>query len=243
MYGTPLGSLYSGTFSYFNDRIDEPLSQTLEQAQIPGAGLPATPSGTLYATTRDGNGIGYPLVATAAFRLFGIHAWALQLTMLLLMALSAAAFLWRFHSAAFAGVVTLYFTALTVMLFTSLVWDPRWADQIAVGGVRYFSLVSVLPLFHILLTLVDPRPSRRETAMRDAVLLALQAAIFLFTVLVRGSTLPQVAGIALVSWCSPGISPQDGTVAGAPWQTCCDWARRRCQLERDRGRGAAGLPD
>src|SRR5580692_6824981 len=61
-YGTPLGSLYSGTFSYFNDRIHEPLSQTLEQAQKPGAGLPAIPSGTLYTTTRDGNGIGYPLV-------------------------------------------------------------------------------------------------------------------------------------------------------------------------------------
>jgi hypothetical protein len=197
-YGTPLGSLYSGVFSYFDDRINEPLSRTLEQAQVPGTGLPATPSGTLYTTTRDGNGVGYPLVATAAFRLFGIHAWALQLTMLLLMALSAAAFLWRFHSAAFAGVVTLYFTALTVMLFTSLVWDPQWQIQIAVGGVRYFSLVSVLPLFHILLTLVDPRPSQRETATRDAVLLALQAAILLLTVLVRGSTLPQVAGIALV---------------------------------------------
>ena len=198
MYGTPLGSLYSGTFSYFNDHIYEPLSQTLEQAQIPGTGLPATPSGTLHTRTQDGNGIGYPLVATAAFRLFGIHAWALQLTMLLLMALSAAAFLWRFHSAAFAGVVTLYFTALTVMLFTGLVWNPRLGIQIAVGGVRYFSLVSVLPLFHILLTLFDPRPSQRETATRDSVLLALQVAIFLFSVLVRGSTLPQVAGIALV---------------------------------------------
>jgi hypothetical protein len=198
MYGTPLGSLHSGTFSYLIERLDEPLSQTLEQAQIPGAGLPAIPSGTLYTTTRDGNGVGYPLVATAAFRLFGMHAWALQLTMLLLMALSAAAFLWRFHSVAFAGVVTLYFTALTVMLFTSLVWDPLSQFQIAVGGVRYFSLVGVLPLFHILLTLVDPRPPQRETATRDAVLLALQAAIFLLTVLVRGSTLPQVAGIALV---------------------------------------------
>ena len=56
----------------------------------------------------------------------------------------------------------------------------------------------MLPLFHILLTLVDPRPSQRETTTRDAVLLALQAAIFLLTVLVRGSTLPQVVGIALV---------------------------------------------
>jgi hypothetical protein len=198
MYRTPLGSLYSGTFSYLAERMYEPLSQTLEQAQIPGAGLSATPPGTLYTTTRDGNGVGYPLVATAAFRLFGIHAWALQLTMLLLMALSAAAFLWRFHSAAFAGIVTLYFTALTVMLFTSLVWEPIWGIQIPVGGVRYFSLLGVLPLFHILLTLFDRRPLQRETAMRDAVLLALQAAILLLTVLVRGSTLPAVAGIVLV---------------------------------------------
>src|ERR1700724_2750831 len=35
MYGTPLGSLYSGTFSYFNDSIYEALSPTLEHAQIP----------------------------------------------------------------------------------------------------------------------------------------------------------------------------------------------------------------
>ena len=77
-------------------------------------------------------------------------------------------------------------------------WDPQWQCQIAVGGVRYFSLVSVLPLFHILLTLLDTRPSPRQTATRDAVLLALQAAIFVLTVLVRGSTLPQVAGIALI---------------------------------------------
>jgi hypothetical protein len=197
-YGTPLGSLYSGVFSYFDDRIQEPWSLALQQAQLPGAGLPATPPGALYATTRDGNGVGYALIATAAFRLFGIHAWALQLMMLLLMALSAAAFLWRFHSAAYAGVVTLYFTALTVMLFTSLAWDPQWQFSIAVGGLRYFSLVSVLPLFHVLLTLVDPGPSRRETPTRDAVLLALQTAIFLLSVLVRGSTLPQIAGIALI---------------------------------------------
>jgi hypothetical protein len=197
-YGAPLGSLYSDTFRYLEQRIDESLSQTLEQATTPGAGLPAVPSGPLYPTTRDGNSVGYVLVATAAFRLFGIHAWALPLTMLLLMALSASAFMWRFQSAAFAAVVTLYFAALTVMLFTSLVWEPRWAIEIPVGGVRYFSLVSALPLFHILLTLVDARPSQREAATRDAVLLALQVAIFLLTVLVRSSTLPQVVGIALV---------------------------------------------
>src|SRR5580704_17946228 len=62
-YGTPLGSLYSGVFSYFDDRIQEPLSLALQQAQRPETGLPATPPGALYATTRDGNGVGYALIA------------------------------------------------------------------------------------------------------------------------------------------------------------------------------------
>lgn len=197
LYGAPLGSLYSGTLRYFFDRRSEPLSQTLERVQTPVVGLSAISMGVL-STARDGNGVGYPLVATAAFRMFGIHAWSLQLTTLLFMALTAAAFLWRFHSAAFAGVVTLYFTALTVMLFTSIVWDPQWATEIGVGGVRYFSLIGVLPLFHILLTLLDTQPSYRKNATRNAVLLALQTALFLLIILVRGSALPEVVAIALV---------------------------------------------
>ena len=72
---------------------NEPLWQTLELANGSGAGLPNSP-GILQMTNPDGNGVGYPLVATAAFRLFGMHAWALQAAMLLLMALSAAALLW-----------------------------------------------------------------------------------------------------------------------------------------------------
>ena len=243
MYGTPLGSLYSGTFSYFDDRIYQPLSQTLEQARKPGVGLPAIPSGTLYTTTRDGNGIGYPLVATAAFRLFGIHAWALQLTMLLLMALSAAAFLWRFPSAAFAGVVTLYFTALTGMLFTSVVWEPRWQIQIAVGGVRFFSLVSVLPLFHILLTLVDPHPPQRKTAIGTGAAGAAGSDFAFDRAGSRQHAAPGRRHRARRFGAGLAISPQAGAVAGAPWQTGRDRARQLCLLERDRDCGAAGLPD
>jgi hypothetical protein len=198
MYGAPLGSMYSGVYRYFSDRLDEPFSQAIEEARTPGTGLPAAPPGALILTTTDGNGIGYPLFATAAFRLFGIHAWALKLSMLLLMAFSAAAFIWRFHSTAFAGVVTLYFAALTVMLFTILVREPLVASFVPVGGVRYFSLVSVLPVFHILLSLFDPCPPQRDAAIRDGVLLALQMAILLLVVLARGTALPQIAAIALV---------------------------------------------
>jgi hypothetical protein len=114
------------------------------------------------------------------------------------MAVSAVALLWRFRGAALAGVVTLYFSALTVMLFTMPVWNPSVAFQIAVGGVRYFSLVSVLPLFHILLTLLEPHPAQRGAAIRDVVSLALQTAILLLVILARGSAMPLIGGIALV---------------------------------------------
>jgi hypothetical protein len=198
MYGTPLGSLYSSVFDYFVERLNEPLERTLEQAQTPGAGLPVSPAGELFKTTRDGNGIGYPLVATAAFRLFGMHAWGLMLTMLILMAVSAAAFLVRFSGAAFAVIVTLYFSALTVMLFTPLVWDPPFAINITVGGIRYFSLIAVLPLFHILFELVHSRATLPALRRRNVMLLGLQTAILVLAILVRGSALSLIGAIALV---------------------------------------------
>ena len=198
MYGTQLGSFYSGGFDYFIAHFDEPLERALEKVQTPGAGLPAAPPGELFKTTRDGNGIGYPLVATAAFRLFGLHAWGLTLVMLILMALSAGTFLLRFSGAAF-GVVILYFSALTVMLFTPLVWDPGYALQIPVGGIRYFSLVSVLPIFHILFNLLDAHAIKLTTGRRrNAVLLGLQTVVLMLTMLVRGSALPLIGAIALV---------------------------------------------
>jgi hypothetical protein len=198
VYGTPLGSLYSGVFDFFN-HFDEPLERALEKAQAPGARFPTAPPGELFKTTRDGNGVGYPLIATVAFRLFGLHAWALTLTMLVLMALSAVAFLLRFSSAAFVGVVILYFSVLTVMLFTPLVWDPFYALQIPVGGIRYFSLVSVLPIFHIQFTLLDPHAIKLATGRRrNAVLLGLQTAVLMLTMLVRGSAPPLLGAIALV---------------------------------------------
>lgn len=197
MYGARLGTLYSGVFGYFIDHFNDSLEQALEKARTPGNELSGK-LGELYQTTRDGNGVGYPLVATAAFRLFGLHAWALLLTMLALMAFSASMFLLRFRGAAFIGVVILYFSALTVMLFTALVWDPSYAVQIAVGGIRYFSLVSVLPIFHILFELLDPRAMQRATRRRDVVLLGLQTMILVLTILVRGSALPLIGAIALV---------------------------------------------
>src|SRR5262245_13389818 len=197
-YGARLGTLYSGVFDYLIDRFDKPLEEALAEARTPGSGLPAAPPGELFRTTRDGNGVGFPLVATVAFGLFGLHSWALTALMLALMALSAVTFLWRFPNAVYGSVVILYFTTLTVMLFTSLVWDPSYAVNIPVGGIRYFSLVTVLPTFHILLELLHAHPTQAAPAKRTRVLLGIQTAILVLGTMVRGGALPLIGGITLV---------------------------------------------
>src|SRR5262249_58146237 len=69
-------------------------------------------------------------------------------------ALSAAVFIWRFHDRRMV-VVVLYFTTLTVMLLTPLVWSPPYATNLTIGGIRYFSLVAILPAFHLIFECAD----------------------------------------------------------------------------------------
>ena len=97
--------------------------------------------------------------------------------------------------AALSGVVTLYFACLTVMLFTPLVSDPTNAVQIHVAGIRYFSLLTILPALHILLDLLD-RGAVAELYRRHHAMLALQAAVLVLAVLVRGSAMALIVGIA-----------------------------------------------
>jgi hypothetical protein len=185
VYGSRIGSMYTGVFDIFLTHLREPLPQKLKEIS---AELPARPPGGLSATTIDGNGVGYPIVATVAFRLFGFHWWAPAAVMLLLMAASMTAFLNRFPPL----LVTLYFCGLTLMLFTVLVWDPAWRIQISVGGIRYFSVVGLLPLFYILLSLMEWRPSRATVS------LVVQAAILTLASLTRGNAVTGFGAILLV---------------------------------------------
>jgi hypothetical protein len=199
VYGSRLGELYTGLFDYFIQHIDEPLEETLHHLPGLGGGHPTPPPGHLMKTTEDGNGIGYLVVVTAGFRVFGVHAWALPLAMLTLMGLSAVLFLWRFGGV-LATIVTLYFTVLTVMLFSPLLANPGYAMQIHVSGIRYFSLVTVLPAFHILLDTLEPPPAQR----RQSIMLALQVVILLMAILVRGSMIGLIAAIAVVALVTAG---------------------------------------
>ena len=90
VYGSRIGSMYTGVFDLFITHSTEPLPQMLKEVR---AELPAEPAGQLSSTTLDGNGVGYPVVATVAFRVFGFHWWAPIAVMLILMAVSMAAFI------------------------------------------------------------------------------------------------------------------------------------------------------
>jgi hypothetical protein len=201
VYRARLGRLYSGALEGFFATIERPLQQVLDEWP------PDRRRGDLVGVSTDGNGVGYVLAATMAMRLFGLHAVALPLFTAALMGLSALLLLWRFHGD-LAGLVVLYFCSLTVLLFTMLVWDPAYAEQIAVGGIRYFSLVAILPAFHLLFDLLDPPAGEASAATRNNFLLGAQATILLFAVLVRTSAGSLIGAIVLVwllmAWRSRG---------------------------------------
>jgi len=196
IFGAPFGVLDSRLYGTYVTTI-RPLRQVLHETMTSASRIRAMPPSWINAIP-DGNGIGYIVFATAAFRLFGVHVWALQLMMLVLMGCSAAAFLWRFGEN-FAVVVILYFTGLTVMLFSPLGWDPVMATQVPVAGIRYLALLAVLPGFHILLEIFDTEAAARNLAWRSYGLLAAQSAILASACLVRGNAVVLV-GIILLVW-------------------------------------------
>jgi hypothetical protein len=204
IYGTRPGAMYTGVFDLFMGHFGEPMSQVLDEVR---AELPLRPPGMYSPTTLDGNGVGYPLTATLAFGLFGLHWWAPALLMLLLMAASTIAFLRRFPPL----LATLYFAALTAMLFSPLVSNPMWRWQFPLGGARYFSLAGMLALLHILMTLLGRR------ARRPGWPLVVQSLVLPVAGLTRGSVIVAFAAIALVGLVRcrrrPGIVREFGIVA------------------------------
>jgi len=191
-YGAQFGTVYSEVLEQFLRHIDAPLQRDLEGTAESGA-----PRGEVMKTIHDGYGVGYVVVATIAFRLFGLHFWSLPLMMLCLMALSAIAFLWRFGDDA-ADIAILYFSALTAMLFTTLVWDPAISLQISIGGIRFFSLVAILPAFHLLFDIIDRPTVGPNGGGRNDFLLGAQTVILVSAVLVRGSAATMIGAIG---WC------------------------------------------
>ena len=189
VYHAPLGKVYAGVLARFLE-LDVPFEQSMAQAargQIP--------PGELLGTTADGNGIGYMTLAAVSMRLFGTNVTAPVIGMFILIGISALAFIWRFR-ARNTVVVVLYFSALTVMLFTPLSFVPAYIANFVVGGIRYFSLVGILPAYHLLLECTQTRSWEQLKPGRNLLAMTVQVVILILAILVRNAAFPLIAAIA-----------------------------------------------
>ena len=196
-YGAPLGKVYSGVLAQvldFKVPLDKTLAEAARQEVLPG---------NLLGSTMDGNGIGYIVVASLSMRLLGLHTLSIVLAMLTLMGVSAIAFSWRFPDRR-AVVVILYFSSLTIMLFTPLVWQPAYSLNMTIGGIRYFSLVAILPAYHLLLECADSRGSGSRMTGGTLGAMSVQVVVLVLAILVRNSAAPIAAAVGagcfLVAW-------------------------------------------
>jgi hypothetical protein len=185
-YGAPLGKVYSGILAGLLE-FNVPLDRTLVEAARQDV-----PRGDLLGSTMDGNGIGYIVVSSLSMRLFGPHTSSLVFSMLVVMGISALVLVWRFRDGR-SVVAILYFTSLTVMLFTPLVWNQSYALNMAIGGIRYFSLAAILPGLHLLLECADTRAS----GLDKFVAMGVQVAVLVLAVLVRNSAAPVIFAVGL----------------------------------------------
>jgi hypothetical protein len=192
VFGAPLGTMYSGIMVRIRDPntpLETALNQTIGGEVAPGVVIPEG--------GKDGNGIGYLVLTTGAMFIFGASTAAPILAMLALMAVSGAALLWRFGARA-AVVILLYFVALTLLLFSPAVWEPRVASEVPIGGIRYFCVVGTLPAFHLAAEFLDVGDPRRGSSWRRVSTLFVQTAILVLAVLTRTSNAGLVAALALL---------------------------------------------
>ncbi len=180
VYGAPIGTVFTGVLARLWDP-SRPMQQTFEETA-----RREVQTGSLLNATTDGNGVGYPVLASLALRVFGLHLSSLVFALITLMAISTVAFLSRYQDDRLL-FVPLYFFSLTVMLFTPLATDTFFVSQIPVGGIRYLSLVGILPAMHILLEVTEPSKVHYRAAIKNSVLLGIQVLLLAISVIVRSS--------------------------------------------------------
>lgn len=210
VYGAPLGTVYPEIQKQLLD-TQAPVDAALERVTH----LAPSPEDQTMPIN-DGNGVGFILVASWAIRLFGAHLSALPCLMLGLMGISTAVFLWRFNDDR-SAVVTVTFLSLTLMLCTPLVSDSRFAGQIAIGGIRYFSLLAIVPAFHLVLEIADGKGPSRKASKLPALLLAVQVVLLTIAILVRGNAAYVIGPIVLIGLVRAWRSRRNRTELRAVW--------------------------
>ena len=190
VYQAPLGAIYRGVLAGFLDRAT-PVQRTLERTVNKNI-----EPGELLKVAQDGNGIGHVIFATAAMHIFGPQIYSLVFTFLLLVLISSAAFIWRYQDRRLL-FVPLYFASLTVLMFTVIGVDFGEMSNIAIGGIRYFSLFAVMPAAHIFLELADITKSGLRLTARNAALLGIQTLLFTIAIIIRSSAAYLLGAIGL----------------------------------------------
>ena len=158
-----------------------PIQQALEATARGG-----TETGRLLMVNPNGDDLVFTVIATLAMRLFGLNLSSLTLALTCFMGTSTLVFLLRYQdNRVFA--VALYFFTLTVMLFTPLATDSDIVNELPLGGIRYFTLVGILPAMHIFWEIVEPAKSDLTARPGNFILLGIQVIVLAVVILVRGS--------------------------------------------------------
>ena len=180
VYGAPIATIYAGLLQPFMYK-PLPIQQALEVTARGG-----TETGRLLMVNPNGDDLAFTVIATLAMRLFGLHLSSLTLALICFMGISTFVFLLRYQDdRVFA--VALYFFSLTIMLFTPLVTSRDIANEVPVGGIRYFTLLGILPALHIFWEIVGSAKSDPKARPGNFILLGVQVFVLGVVILVRGS--------------------------------------------------------
>jgi hypothetical protein len=207
LFGAPRGLVDSGMSNFFwRDVLGIPAEEAVERALTRGIAQ-AHDLGPMP----DGNGIGAIVMVRAAFALFGVHAHALSYFFVLLLGLSAGAFIFRYQDSRIFAVPVL-FTAFTALLLTPMI-TPYVAIQAPIGGVRSYAIIGILAALHWCFELAVDRTDFRLGNGIRWVLLGIQIAILGLAILVRGSPIYLLGPVVVVAiyhlrrlWGEPGMS-------------------------------------
>ena len=206
----PLGLVY-GPIEHFLTALHDPPMENAGVNTLAARKIATTPR---QLTLRlDGNGIGYVIFATMAMKLFGPHIYSAIYFFLLLVGVSAIIYLARFRDQRLL-LMPATFTILTVMLITPLATEPAVADQLPIGGVRYFSMAAIMPTLYLIMEFFDarwkatfapeqPLPGYRRWRLAGRlILMMIQVCLLVFAYLARASAggfLAAVVAAALIA--------------------------------------------
>jgi hypothetical protein len=191
----PLGFVY-GPIDHLLTGLHDPPMENAGVDTLAALKIATTPR---ELTLRlDGNGIGYAIFATMAMDLFGPHVSSAIYFFLLLVGVSAIIYLARFRDQRLL-LMPATFTILTLMLITPLATEQAVADQLPIGGVRYFSAAAIMPALYLIMEFLDApwkatfereQPSggyRRWRRSGRLILMIIQVCLLVFAYFARAS--------------------------------------------------------